>query len=274
MKLLLIFSKQKDVDDTLNLFAKDFYVLNKYFDEITVMDFGCKDFLKRIWQERKNYDIVLSNLSGFFISICGIFWRLADKKIWWFNNAPVRRFNLTFLSWLSDRCFYSKKESFMASGGSAEFLSGVDYLKEIFSVSLDASHSKLKIISPTFGRYIFSGLIVVGVNILSLAFLTTILGWWYLTASVCSFFVAFVVSFVLQKTLTYRDSIWRTWNWQLAGYFLVSLLNLACNTLILYILVDWVGLNYLLAQAFTVGLISFVLFFVYGRLIFRPQLEN
>lgn len=135
------------------------------------------------------------------------------------------------------------------------------------------SASKLKIISPTFLRYLFSGLIVVAVNLLTLAFLTEKLGWWYLTASIWSFFVAFVVSFFLQKTLTYRDNLWRTWNWQLAGYFLISLLNLATNTIILYFLVDWLRLNVIFSQALTVGLISLVLFFVYGRIIFRPKLD-
>jgi len=124
-----------------------------------------------------------------------------------------------------------------------------------------------------FLRYLVAGGLVVLTNIVALFSLTHYLKIWYLTSSVIAFFIAFIVSFFVQRLWTFSNRSVTNILSQLWQYFLTSIFNLVANTIILFILVDWLHFHYILAQILTVGVIALVLFFVYRDRIFEKALE-
>jgi dolichol-phosphate mannosyltransferase len=96
-------------------------------------------------------------------------------------------------------------------------------------------------------KYIISGGTAAVVNIGSMYVFTDFLHIWYLISGVISFIFGFLVSFLLQKYWTFADKSTDTVHKQAALYFIVALINLAWNTLLLYIFVDLFHLWYIIA---------------------------
>jgi putative flippase GtrA len=118
-------------------------------------------------------------------------------------------------------------------------------------------------------RYIISGGTASAVDLGIIYFLTETVKIWYLFSSILGFFVAFIVSFLLQKHWTFRDTRKNGAGKQALSYFAISIANLALNTTLLYILVDVFHLWYMLAQFITLGLIAISSFFLYKLFIFN-----
>lgn len=110
------------------------------------------------------------------------------------------------------------------------------------------------------------------VNLLSLYVLVSVLGVWYVTAALLAFFVAFAVSFTMQKTFTFKSVGW-SWK-QLIGYLLVQSTNLAVNLSLLYLLVQYAHVWYLLAQVFITAGIAIYSFFIFNFVIFPAPASN
>jgi putative flippase GtrA len=125
---------------------------------------------------------------------------------------------------------------------------------------------------PTYvriGRFLLSGGIAFGTDLVLLYFFTDVLGIWYLSSAVAAFVLAFGVSFTLQKYWTFGDHSREGMHMQMGVYFLVAVANLALNTLLVYVFVEWASLHYLLAQMLASALIAIESFFVYQRFIFK-----
>lgn len=118
-------------------------------------------------------------------------------------------------------------------------------------------------------RYIISGGTGAAVNLGSLFTLTHFFGVWYLFSSVVAFLASFLVSFMLQRAWTFdirsRTGIMRHGSL----YFLAALGNLALNTVLIYLFVEYVRLWYVFAQLVSGVIIAAISFFIYRR-IFVP----
>jgi len=117
-------------------------------------------------------------------------------------------------------------------------------------------------------KFGLSGAAAASVHFSLLYILTDIVGVWYILSTSVSFIVAFLVSFFLQKFWTFRDNTRNRIKKQMGVYFIVGVVNLLANTSGMYLLVDLVGIMYIIAQ-FIVGLvIASGTFFVYRYIIF------
>lgn len=118
-------------------------------------------------------------------------------------------------------------------------------------------------------RFLVSGGISAGVDLILLYVLTDIFGVWYLVSTIVAFILAFFVSFGLQKFWTFRDHSREGMSTQAGTYFLIAACNLALNTFLVYVFVDYLNFHYLLAQIVASILIACESFFVYQRFVFR-----
>ncbi len=100
---------------------------------------------------------------------------------------------------------------------------------------------------------------------------THFFGIWYVLSSFFAFIFAFIVSFTLQKFWTFKDKGLSRVHSQGFLYFAVQVINLALNTTLLYILVEYLSLHYLLAQIIVGIVVAVWSFFIYQFIIFRPS---
>lgn len=124
------------------------------------------------------------------------------------------------------------------------------------------------------GRYIASGSIAEVVGLLLLYVFTDWLGIWYLVSSIFAFVIAFGVSFAFQKFWTFQDHGKENIHWQWGVYMAVAVVNLGFNTLLIYVFVEFAGLNYLVAQVLSSFLIAFESYFVYQHFIFDTAIRE
>ncbi|MDP3735697.1 MAG: GtrA family protein [bacterium] len=128
-------------------------------------------------------------------------------------------------------------------------------------------------------RYLISGGTALAVNLGLLAFFIEIFGLWYLLAAVLAFTVALCVSFALQKFFTFADHARTTGvlTRQFSIYTTIALINVALNTILMYLLVERLVLHYLVSQVVASGTIALYSFFIY-RAVFNgaplPQREK
>ncbi len=123
----------------------------------------------------------------------------------------------------------------------------------------------------TFVKYIISGCLAGGTDLILLFVFTDIFGIWYLLSAVLAFILAFFVSFFLQKFWTFRDNNREKMFGQMKSYFIVCVINLGVNTVGMYILVDKFKVMYILAQIIMSGLIAISSFIIYRFFIFKKQ---
>lgn len=118
-------------------------------------------------------------------------------------------------------------------------------------------------------RYIISGATAALVNVGILFVLVDFVHVHYLSASIASYLLAIIVSFLLQKFWTFRESVPGQVHTQFALYTLITLVNLCLNTVLMYTFVSVLGMWYLLAQIVSGLLIAVSSYFVYQRFVFR-----
>lgn len=119
-----------------------------------------------------------------------------------------------------------------------------------------------------FSRYLFSGFLAFGTNLLLLFVFKHYLGWHYLSASTVSFIVSVIVSFLAQKFITFQDKSRDRVHHQLFKYVVIALFNVLVNGALMFSFVDLVHLSYLLSQFFSAGIIAFYSLFLYRFVIF------
>ena len=90
----------------------------------------------------------------------------------------------------------------------------------------------------------------------------------YLIGSMSALFIAMIVGFVLQKYWTFEERSPERTRIQFILYAALTLCNLGVNTLVVYLLVEYVNVYYLIAQAFGAGLVAFTSYLVYQHYIF------
>lgn len=120
-------------------------------------------------------------------------------------------------------------------------------------------------------RFGIAGAAAVGTNLSVLWILLNSAGFPYLFASGIAFLSGFVTSFLLQKFWTFRDYTIVRIGHQILIYFGIVLINLGLNTVIVYILVEYIQLIPIFAQAIAALVIAFEGFFAYRFLVFRTS---
>lgn len=120
-------------------------------------------------------------------------------------------------------------------------------------------------------RYVIAGGTAASTELLFLYVFTHFLGIWYFFSLFLAFAVALLVSFLLQKFWTFADTETDGIHLQASSYLFVSLVNLAVNAMLLYLLVQFAGLWYIYAQIAIDALIAVSSFLIYKFLIFRKR---
>ncbi len=122
-----------------------------------------------------------------------------------------------------------------------------------------------------FIKYLVSGGVAAFVLFGTLLILKELFGVWYLLSSTIAFIFTVIVSFTLQKLWTFEDSTTHTLHKQAARYLSLSFFNLVINIIVMYFLVDFVGIWYFSSQILTTLIIAFWSFFIYKYIIFKTQ---
>lgn len=118
-------------------------------------------------------------------------------------------------------------------------------------------------------KFLVSGGVATGINLLVLYLLTEYVGWHYLASAVAAFIVAFCFSFSLQKFWTFKDKSTALLHRQMPLYLLASLAALVCNTALLFVFVEWLHLWYIAAEVVVAAIVAVGTFFVYRKFIFK-----
>jgi putative flippase GtrA len=116
-------------------------------------------------------------------------------------------------------------------------------------------------------RFLISGGTSATTNLSVLFVLTHFFGVWYLYSSIAAMSVATVTSFVLQKLWTFQNYSTQV-HVQFPLHATLALSNIALNTVALYLLVEYVGLWYLLAQVLIGACLACMNYLVYKHIIF------
>lgn len=122
-------------------------------------------------------------------------------------------------------------------------------------------------------KFLIAGLVGISVN-LGIFHMLYVFGVPYLAGSIVAFLVAVFVGFVLQKYWTFEERTIERARTQLVFYVTLALVNLAVNTLIVYILVGKIGMFYLLAQTVGAAVVAIDSFFAYRSFIFKSQQKS
>jgi putative flippase GtrA len=121
-------------------------------------------------------------------------------------------------------------------------------------------------------RFLLVGGMVAIFNVSFLYVLTDILKIWYLASSVVSYVVATFLNFSLQKFFVFKNGALDTMGKQFIIYALVAVGNLIANTVLLYVLVDYVKIQYIVAQIGVTLLLAAVNYLINRRIIFQGSL--
>ena len=123
-----------------------------------------------------------------------------------------------------------------------------------------------------FCRFLITGAFVVAINLSALFVLTSVLHIYYLLSAVAAFFVAFSFSFAIQKSWTFKDRSRGQLRRQLPLYLGVQLANLACNTMLMFVFVEYIHVWYLLSQAIIAFVLAMAVYVVNKVFIFNTRL--
>mgnify|MGYP001584871578 CR=1 FL=1 len=117
-------------------------------------------------------------------------------------------------------------------------------------------------------RFLISGGIAAGVQLGTLYVVTHVLGLWYMYASLIAFVLAFATSFTLQKFWTFEEKDTRLLHSQALSCFVFALVGIAVNSTLLYVFVEYFGMQYLSGQIVVSALLA-VLNFQFYRIVFK-----
>lgn len=126
----------------------------------------------------------------------------------------------------------------------------------------------------TIVRYVISGSSSAMVNLFVLYLFNSVIGLFYLTASIIAFCVAFFVSLILHKFWTFKDHSLEGAHKQGAMYLLNSLFGLSLNTMLMYIFVSLIHIYVLLAQILAGIIVACFTFFISKHIVFKNGKAN
>ncbi len=146
---------------------------------------------------------------------------------------------------------------------------GAYCLLAILFLRLGVHHLPLAREAPKMFRFLVTGGTSVLVNLALIYTLTEYANMWYLLSSMFSFAGSWVVNFTLHKFWTFNYEHAHPTSFQAPLHFSLGLINLGINTVLMYVLVNYVHLWYMFAQIITAGIIAIESFMVQSRFIFK-----
>ncbi len=123
-------------------------------------------------------------------------------------------------------------------------------------------------------RFLIAGGIAASSNLAIFFALTEFGDIYYLYASVTAYVLSVAVSFTLQKFWTFQDMPVHDVHTQFVRYGIVISVNLVLNTLLVYILVDSLGVWHVLAQGIATVVIAVAGYFGYQKFVFRDRIST
>ncbi len=115
-------------------------------------------------------------------------------------------------------------------------------------------------------RYVAVGATAVGANLALFALLVGVLGWGYLVATVVIFFLVTGGAFIFNRAWVFRhDGAVAP---SLGRYYLITAISLALNLILMRLLVETVGLHYLVASLVNSLLLAAANFAAHTRITF------
>ncbi len=129
---------------------------------------------------------------------------------------------------------------------------------------IDSSASRIK-------RFFIAGIIATTTNVSLLYLLTEFLGLWYIISGTIAFIVSTIVGFLLQKFWTFSHDSLLYLHKETILFILNNFLGLVFTITGLYLLVEYVGLWYLVAQILLLVFVATWNFFIYSLVIFKSN---
>jgi putative flippase GtrA len=117
--------------------------------------------------------------------------------------------------------------------------------------------------SKQFIKFSIIGVLNTIINLAVLYVCTDIFGIYYLISAIIAFMAAVTNSFVLNKTWTFNEKINQNAYSKYAKFFIISIIALAVNLVILYVLVEFFSIHYIIAQL--IGIISNLIINFFGN---------
>ena len=99
--------------------------------------------------------------------------------------------------------------------------------------------------------------------------LTEYAGVWYVASAIVAFLVYYCVNFVSQKYWTFRNLDTKALNSQLVKFTLMASANWIINTSLLYVMVEYLHMWYMFAQAILTVVVSAIAYLCFKFWIFR-----
>lgn len=166
-------------------------------------------------------------------------------------------------SWSGDRAWHvspwREKERVLATD--PEFKNAIASFEE---GTLEARPRK------SIARFLVAGVIATATNLGLLYLFTDVAGIWYLASMFLAYGLATIVGFALQKFWAFADRSTDRAHVEFAAFLLNNALGVAFDAAALFLLVEYAGVWYLLAQFIALSLIATWNFFVY-RFLFSKK---
>ena len=121
----------------------------------------------------------------------------------------------------------------------------------------------------TIVKFIIVGGMASVVHLATLALLTEWAHVWYLIATTVGFGAGFGVSFTLQKYWTFQEKTKARLPLQAFAFFILQVMNLVLNGALMYVLVDVLGVHYLISQIVVLGVLAVTTFSISKLFIFN-----
>lgn len=118
-------------------------------------------------------------------------------------------------------------------------------------------------------RFGISGATAAFLGLAFLYVLTDVLHVWYVASSTIAFLATFIATFSLQKFWTFQEKTISRIPVQSSLSLVVAGLNFVLNAVLIYVLVDVMRVQYMVAQIIIYGFFGLFDFFIYKLVIFR-----
>jgi putative flippase GtrA len=120
-------------------------------------------------------------------------------------------------------------------------------------------------------KFFFAGSTAAAVNLLFLFIFHGCFKWGLVFSTSLAFILSFIVSFTLQKFWAFRNYYYKKIPVQLVLYIINAIIGLNLNGFLMHLLVNKLGIWYLLAQVGVSLLIGLYNFLIYNFVIFRKK---
>jgi putative flippase GtrA len=104
-----------------------------------------------------------------------------------------------------------------------------------------------------------------------LAFLVQVCSWWYLAAATASFLAGIVTIYLLSVRFVFRNRRIADRRAEFLSFGAIGAVGLAINVGVMFVLVNYLGLYYLLAKGVAAGFTFMFNFFARRQLLFLPR---